>query len=76
MKPKVTLNEVPVEIQEFRVKAQERISAADPGVDRLKVFADCWKEEQDLWLKSYPDRAAAFEEIMAAEVENIKIAKP
>jgi len=76
VKPKINLNEIPAEIQEFRKAAQERVSAADPGVDRLKVFADCWREEQELWIKAYPDRAEAFKEIMAAEVENIKIAKP
>lgn len=76
MKPKINLNEIPAEIQAFRKEAQDRISAADPGVDRLKVFADCWREEQELWIKAYPDRAEAFKEIMAAEVENIKIAKP
>ena len=76
MKPKINLNEVPVEVQEFRKVAQERISAADPGVDRLKVFAGCWKEEQELWIKAYPDRAEAFKEVMAAELQNIKTAQP
>lgn len=72
MKQKIDLNQIPVEIQDFRVAAQKRIEAADPGVDRLKVFADCWKEEQDLWIKAYPDRAEEFKKIMSVEVENLK----
>lgn len=60
MKPKIDLNEIPDEIKNFRVLAEQRIAAADDGLERLKVFADCWREEQDLWAKAYPERAEAF----------------
>ena len=55
-KPKINLEETPLEVIQFRKSAEKRIAAAEEGLPRMKVFSECWHEEQEIWLRLHPER--------------------
>jgi len=61
MKHKSNLESLPTQIQEHRYAVQAACLKV-AGVERLKLFAEGWQREQEIWAELHPERAKIFEQ--------------
>jgi hypothetical protein len=55
------LDEVPEIIAKHRSEAEKRLNDTDDALDKLKLFAVLWEEEQKLWEQSHAERKEIFQ---------------